>query len=208
MKKRMRIFCIIFLILLFLPTFVPAQNERGSIYGLVTDAFTNQPLIGVNIILPGTNYGTATDSEGKFEIKDIPVNTYQIRASIIGYSSGTKTDIVVRSSKPVEVDFKLVEEAIKLGDITVKAGYFSRAPTDIISTRSFGYEEIRRAPGGFEDVIRALSILPGVAQADAGRNDLIVRGGAPSENLYILDGIEIPNINHFGTQGAAGGPLS
>lgn len=204
----MRISSTISLILFFIQIVVPAQNERGSIYGLVTDAFTNQPLIGVNIILPETNYGTATDSEGKFEIKDIPVNTYQIRASIIGYSSRTKTDIVVRSSKPVEVDFKLVEEAIKLSDITVKAGYFSRAPTDIISTRSFGYEEIRRAPGGFEDVIRALSILPGVAQADPGRNDLIVRGGAPSENLYVLDGIEIPNINHFGTQGAAGGPLS
>lgn len=196
------------IILILISASSSAQTEKGSIYGKVTDAVSNQPLTGVNIILIGTNFGAATDIDGKFEINGIPVNTYQIKASYIGYSSWTKSDIVVLSSKPVEVDFNLVEEAIKLQGITVTSGYFSKIPTDIISTRSFSYEEIRRAPGGFEDVIRALSILPGVAQADAGRNDLIVRGGAPSENLYILDGIEIPNINHFGTQGAAGGPLS
>ena len=198
------------IILLFVLLCSPgrAQDEKGAIHGTVTDAVSNQPLIGVNIILIGTNYGGATDLEGHYEINGIPVNTYQLRASIIGYASKTKTDVVVNSSKPVEVDFNLTEEAIKLEDVTVKAGYFSKAPTDIISTRSFGYEEIRRTAGGFEDVVRALSLLPGVAQADPGRNDLIVRGGAPSENLYIVDGMEISNINHFGTQGAAGGPLS
>ncbi len=77
-----------------------------------------------------------------------------------------------------------------------------------MSLQTQSYEEIRRLPGGFEDVVRAVSILPGVAQAQAGRNDLIVRGGAPSENLSVVDGIEISNINHFGTQGASGGPLS
>ncbi len=189
-------------------SFARAQNETGSVYGKVIDAVSNQPLIGVNLILEGTNLGAATDLEGHYEIRNVPVNTYRIKASIIGYASKIKTDIVVRTSKPASVDFSLTEEAVKLQDITVKSGYFSKSPTEVISTRSFGYEEIRRAPGGFEDVIRALSVLPGVAQADPGRNDLVVRGGAPSENLYIVDGIEIPNINHFGTQGAAGGPLS
>ncbi len=196
------------LIVLILASLTYAQDEKGSVYGKVTDAVSNQPLIGVNIILEGTNFGAATDLEGHYEIKGVPVNTYRIKASIIGYASKTKTDIVVRSSKPAAVDFSLTEEAVELQDVTVKSGYFTKSPTEVISTRSFGYEEIRRAPGGFEDVIRALSVLPGVAQADPGRNDLIVRGGAPSENLYIVDGIEIPNINHFGTQGAAGGPLS
>ncbi len=201
-------FVSLIIVLILFNFIVKGQDEKGSVYGRITDAVSNQPLIGVNVLVEGTNLGDATDLEGRYEIKGIPVNTYQIRASIIGYSSKTKTDIVVRSSKPAEVDFNLVEEAVKLGDVTIRAGYFSKAPTEIISTRSFGYEEIRRAPGGFEDVVRALSVLPGVAQADPGRNDLIVRGGAPSENLYIVDGIEIPNINHFGTQGAAGGPLS
>ena len=76
------------------------------------------------------------------------------------------------------------------------------------SVKKFSCEEIRRSPGGFEDVVRALSVLPGVARQSAGRNDLIVRGGAPSENLYIVDGFIVPNINHFGSQGSTGGPLS
>ena len=201
-------FIIISLLLIFFFSTGRAQEEAGSVYGKVTDAVSNQPLIGVNIIIEGTNFGAATDLEGHYEISSIPVNTYRIKASIIGYSSRIKTDILIRSSKPAEVDFSLTEEAIRLQDITVKSDYFSKSPTEVISTRNFGYEEIRRAPGGFEDVIRALSVLPGVAQADPGRNDLIVRGGAPSENLYIVEGMEIPNINHFGTQGAAGGPLS
>ncbi len=196
------------LLIILLTSVTQAQDEKGSVYGRITDAVSGQPLIGVNVILEGTTFGAATDLDGRYEIKGVPVNTYRIKASIIGYSSKIKTDIMLRTSQPAEVDFSLTEEAIKLQDVTVKSGYFSKSPTEIISTRSFGYEEIRRAPGGFEDVIRALSVLPGVAQADAGRNDLIVRGGAPSENLYIVDGIEIPNINHFGTQGAAGGPLS
>ncbi|MEJ2618337.1 MAG: TonB-dependent receptor, partial [Ignavibacteriaceae bacterium] len=104
--------------------------------------------------------------------------------------------------------FELEEEAIQLEDVVVRSDYFQTSRLDIISTRGFENEEIRRSAGGFEDVIRALSVLPGVAQADAGRNDLIVRGGAPSENLYLLNGFQVPNINHFGTQGATGGPLS
>ncbi len=106
-----------------------------------------------------------------------------------------------------EVIFELEEEAIELEDVVVKSDFFESSRLDLISTRGFSNEEIRRSPGAFEDVIRALSILPGVAQADAGRNDLVVRGGAPSENLYLIDGYKVQNINHFGTQGATGGPL-
>jgi hypothetical protein len=77
-----------------------------------------------------------------------------------------------------------------------------------VSAQVQSYEEIRRLPGGFEDVLRAVSILPGIARVEGGRNDIIARGGAPSENLYLIDGIEVQNINHFGTQGSGGGPLS
>jgi hypothetical protein len=115
---------------------------------------------------------------------------------------------MVMSGYTAEVIFELEEEAIELEDIVVKSDYFETSRLDLISTRGFNNEEIRRSPGGFEDVIRALSVFPGVAQADAGRNDLIVRGGAPSENLYLIDGYKVQNINHFGSQVAAGGPLS
>lgn len=185
-----------------------AQQVSGEIYGKVIDAVSKQPLVGANVILLGTNAGAATNFNGEFKINGFSPGTYQVRASLIGYISVTKTDITVSTARPVQLDFELTEQAIELENVTVTADYFSRIPTEVNSLKNFSYEEIRRAPGGFEDVVRALSILPGVAQAEPGRNDLVVRGGAPSENLYIVDGIEVPNINHFGTQGASGGALS
>lgn len=182
--------------------------QTGSIMGKVTDIVSKQPLIGVNIVLIGTNFGAATNINGEYTITNVPVGTYQMRASAIGYSSLTKTDVIVSSGKPAMIDFSLEETVLELGNVVVTSDLFQKSPTEISSVRSFSYEEIRRAPGGFEDVVRALSVLPGVAQADAGRNDLIVRGGAPSENLYLVDGFVVQNINHFGTQGATGGPLS
>lgn len=182
--------------------------QTGRIMGKVTDIVSKQPLIGVNIVLIGTNFGAATNINGEYTITNVPVGTYQLRASAIGYSTLTKTDVIVSSAKPAMIDFSLGETAVELGNVVVTSDLFQKSPTEISSVRSFSYEEIRRAPGGFEDVVRALSVLPGVAQADAGRNDLIVRGGAPSENLYLVDGFVVQNINHFGTQGATGGPLS
>jgi len=132
----------------------------------------------------------------------------RLRVSVIGYNSIIRTDVVVQPGKPAEVNFELIEEIIELEDVLVVSDYFNQNPLEVNSIKNFSNEEIRRSPGGFEDVIRALSILPGVAQADAGRNDLIVRGGAPSENLYLVDGIEVSNINHFGGQGVSGGPIS
>jgi len=185
-----------------------AQDLTGYIYGKVYDASTKQAIPFANVIVIGTNNGAATDENGYFKITDLPVNTYQVRASVVGFNPQTKTDVVVQTSKPAEIYFELVPQAIELQGVTVTSDYFRKDPLEVNSIRSFSYEEIRRSPGGFEDVIRALSVLPGVAQADGGRNDLIIRGGAPSENLYLIDGIEVPNINHFGTQGATGGPLS
>ena len=199
----------ILIILVFLfSTIAIAQESTITIYGKVVDKITQQPLPGANVLVANTNFGSSTDLNGKFEIKNLPSGEYQLRASILGYRSVTKTDVMVMSGFASEVIFELEEEAIELEDVVVKSDYFETSRLDLISTRGFSSEEIRRSPGSFEDVIRALSILPGVAQADAGRNDLVVRGGAPSENLYLIDGYKVQNINHFGTQGATGGPLS
>ncbi len=187
---------------------ISAQQEKGVIYGNVRDVISMQPLIGANILILDSNLGAATDFEGNYRIEGIKPGTYRLKISSIGYTSIIKTDVVVNSIKPARLDAELKETTLELDEVTVQDEYFFKNPLEPISTTNFSFEEIRRAPGGFEDVVRALSILPGVAQADAGRNDLIVRGGAPSENLFLVDGIVIPNINHFGTQGAAGGPLS
>jgi len=119
-----------------------------------------------------------------------------------------KTEVIVTNVRPAELLIELKQKVIEIESVTVSSGYFNSDPYELNSTANFSYEEIRRAPGGFEDVIRALSVLPGIAQASPGRNDLVVRGGAPSENLYLVNGYPVQNINHFGTQGATGGPLS
>ncbi len=198
----------ILFVLLFTASLISAQTSTGIVTGKVVDKITQQPLPGVNILLVGTTLGAATDLEGNFSISNIPIGTYQIRASFVGFNTVTKTDITVNTARPSNVNFEITESTIELDGVVVTSDFFEADPTEVNSIKSFSYEEIRRAPGGFEDVVRALSVLPGVAQASAGRNDLVVRGGAPSENLFLVDGLVVPNINHFGTQGATGGPLS
>jgi len=180
----------------------------GAITGRVIDASTREPLPSANVVVVGTTIGAATDLNGDFTITNVPIGPQAVRASVLGYKPIVKTDLTVMPSKPVVVIFALIEATVELDEVTVTAEYFQKQPDRPVSLQTQSYEEIRRLPGGFEDVVRAVSILPGVAQAQAGRNDLIVRGGAPSENLSVVDGIEISNINHFGTQGASGGPLS
>ncbi len=184
------------------------QDGSGTITGRVVDAMTNQPLVGANVIVSGLTLGAASDSEGRFRIERLPFGTYSLRTTMVGYMPLVTTDIVVSSARPATVEIRLQEMPIDIATVDVVASPFQRMPEAPLSNYTQSNEEIRRLPGGFEDVVRAISILPGVVQAEPGRNDLIVRGGAPSENLYVLNGIELPSINHFGTQGVGGGPLS
>ncbi len=185
-----------------------SAQSTGKITGRVVDKISQQPIPGVNILVLETQFGAATDLNGEFEITNVPVGNYQVKASAIGYISIVKSDVIVNSVRPVRLTYELNETVLELEDITVASDFFETEPTEVSSIKKFSYEEIRRSPGGFEDVVRALSVLPGVAAQSEGRNDLVVRGGAPSENLYIVDGFVFPTINHFGNQGATGGPLS
>lgn len=191
-----------------LSAFAQDETQTGRIIGKVTDGMTKEPIVGANVVVVGTGLGAATDIEGRFDIRRVPLGTYAVRVSTIGYLATTVTDIVVGSVKPAEISVAIMENLIQLEGVEVTAGYFTKIPDTPLSTLTQTNEEIRRLPGGLEDVARAIAILPGVAQVDGGRNDLIVRGGAPSENLFVIDNIEVPNINHFGTQGSSGGPLS
>jgi hypothetical protein len=186
----------------------PASKGTGAIRGHVHDAVTQEPLLGANVVLLGTSFGKSTDEKGNFEILNLPPGTYRVQATTVGYEAQIKTDVVIASGKQTESLFALAPSAIELGEVIVKPDYFETSPTGPVSSQSLSNEEIRRIPGVQEDVARAIAVLPGVVQASQGRNDLIVRGGAPSENLYLIGNLEVPNINHFGTQGATGGPLS
>lgn len=185
-----------------------AWSQTGIIRGVVVDEISKESLPAATVQVVSTTLGGSADVEGRFEIRNVPVGSYQMRVSLVGYEPRVVTDIVVSSARPADVRVTLSQVAIDLGAVEVTGKYFARTPDAVVSLQRLSYEEIRRSPGGFEDVIRAVSVIPGVAQVEPGRNDLVVRGGAPSENLYVVENIEIPNINHFGTQGATGGPLT
>lgn len=184
-------------------------DNRGKIVGQVVDAGTKQPLVGVNVVVEGTSFGAATDFEGYYSIEGLIHDTYRLEFLYIGYKTIKRTDIVVSNNKPAIVNVQMSEDVFEGEQISVTAGYFVEEMMPQPSVAGLSREEIRRFPGGFEDVARTVATLPGVAiNTSGGRNDLLVRGGGPSENLYIINNIEVPNINHFGTQGTGSGSLS
>lgn len=184
------------------------QSPLGSIRGAIVSESTEEPITGANIVVLNTNLGAAADVDGRFVITGVPVGTYQLRVSGVGSKPVVVADVVVAVRRPVDLVIRLEEAVLSISEVEVQASYFRNTPDAPVSVQRLSYEEIRRSPGAFEDVVRAVAVLPGVAQAAPGRNDLVVRGGAPSENLFVIDNVEIPSINHFGTQGAGGGPLS
>jgi hypothetical protein len=186
-----------------------AQNT-GVAQGSVKDKNTQEALIGVTIVIEGTQIGTTTDAEGNFKLDKIPVGSYNFKASFVGYKPLSKFNINVTSGNAQILNFELDEDINTLKEVEITAtSTKSASSADIItplSTQSLTTEEIRSNPGGNFDISRVIQVLPGVGGTGGFRNDIVIRGGAPNENVYYLDGIEIPVINHFATQGSAGGP--
>jgi len=203
-----RLTAFILFLIFIAPPLSYGQTPLGSIRGTIVSESTEEPTAGANIVVLNTNLGVAADVDGRFVITGVPVGTYQLRVSGVGSKPIVVTDVVVAVGRPVDLVIRLEEAVLSIGEVEVQASYFRNTPDAPVSVQRLSYEEIRRSPGAFEDVVRAVAVLPGVAQAAPGRNDLVVRGGAPSENLFVIDNVEIPSINHFSTQGAGGGPLS
>lgn len=187
-------------------------QQSGSITGFVVDKLTQQPLEGASIQLDGTDKGTVADSMGKFRISSIPVNTYNLQLSKLGYKTFTLYNIVINSGNENSYTIELERSADALTEVVVKANKRTvRAATleTPLSVQRLTSEEIKSNPGGNFDISKVIQTLPGVGGGQQGgsfRNDIIIRGGAPNENVFYLDGIEVPVINHFQTQGSSGGP--
>ncbi len=184
------------------------QSSGIRLTGKVISKMTQSPLEKVTVRVMGTQLGAITKNDGSFSINNIPPGIYQIQFSILGYETYVQTDVAISSGRPIMLEIALAEKIIELEGAEVKASFFDKKIETVTSTQTLNFEDIRRAPGVQEDVIRATALLPGVGVTAAGRNDLIVRGGAPFENLFIVDNLEVANINHFGSQGSTGGPLS
>ena len=196
-------------VLLFLHSFASSQtNQIGEINGIVIDKKSQLPIPHVNISILKTKFGSVTDSIGVFQIKNIPVGVYHIRSSSIGFKTSVKNDIVVVTSKSKKIIFELEEEIFEINETVVSANLFSKSNEDVASVHKLNAEEIRRSPGAAEDIIRLIQSLPGVSFTGDNKNDLIVRGGSPAENLTIVNGIEFPNINHFSMLGTSSGNVS
>lgn len=178
-----------------------------QIKGVVIDKSTRQPLEFVNVLVVGLGIGASTDANGNFLITQVPPGIYRLQASFLGYKTELTPEYRVNHVTPY-VQIKLEEENASLNEVVVAASPFQKVPESPVSLRVIGLQEIEKAPGANRDISKVVQNYPGVAFSPIGyRNDLIVRGGGPSENRFYLDGVEIPNINHFSTQGASGGPV-
>ena len=179
----------------------------GTITGKLQDTETKAPIVGANVLIVNTKLGTVTDLEGNFSIPNVPVGSYALRFSYLGYETIVKTDVIVKPQRITFVQAEMKMTVLQSESVTVTAGYFAKADDQPVSAVNFSYEEIRRAPGSAGDVSRIMMSLPSVAKVNDQSNNLIVRGGNPVENTFFIDNIEIPNINHFPTQASSGGPI-
>lgn len=185
-----------------------SRQKIGSLKGTVIDAATGAPLPGASVQIVGSERGAATDVDGRFRVAEIPVGSYAVRISSVGYDQVTQTDVIVRAGRTTVLESRLYARPIEVEGVTVDAGYFNDSPSEPTSTTQFSAEEVRRAPGSAGDVSRIMFSLPSVAKVNDQVNNLIVRGGSPTENSFYLDNIEIPNINHYPLFGTSGGPIS
>jgi outer membrane receptor for ferrienterochelin and colicin len=182
--------------------------QEVSIRGTVVDEF-GYPLAGAEVLLVDTLLGAQTDIDGIYIISGVAPGSYNLSVRFLGYEPQTLFNIIVKSKGNPEYNFSLSPKAEALEGVVLQADNFiSRPKESPLSTRTLSAVELATYPGGNNDVVQVAQTLPGVSPSVGGfRNDLIIRGGAPNESVYYLDGIEIPNINHFSTQGSAGGPV-
>jgi hypothetical protein len=192
-------------LLLVAPSALHAQE--GSLRGRILDEADLRSLQGATVTVLQTGAQVLTNEDGRFGFDGLPSGLVSVRVEYIGYESSLKAEIAVQSSRSTYVEFRLRRQAIEIQGIVVGAPAFGIPEAAPTSIQILSNEELRRTPGGLLDISRTLLSLPGVLGGVDNRNDLLVRGGGPGENAYYVDGIRVPQINHFATQGASGGAL-
>jgi hypothetical protein len=164
--------------------------------------------VGANVILVDAPIGAATNLEGEFTIQGIPVGTHNVKFSCLGYRTFIKSDVFIGLGDRTELTISLEPAPIEMGEVMVEPSYFKKSQDATSSSHNMDWGEIRIDPGSAEDVQRVVQALPSVVSGADQLNELIVRGGMPNENLFLMDNIEIANPNHFGLQGQGGGPIN
>lgn len=184
-----------------------------TIKGTVIDTDSEIPLIGatVQVISLASAIGAVTDMDGRFRLENIPVGRHVVQISYLGYNTVTIPNVILSSGKEVELNIALSEAFGLLEEITITAEVDKDKSVNemaAISAKTFSLEEVTRYSGGRNDASRLVSNYAGVATADNSRNDIVIRGNSPAGVLWRLEGVPIPNPNHFSTLGTTGGPVS
>jgi hypothetical protein len=193
--------------LLLISTSAVTARAAGLVRGNITSAATNQPLASVRVQIQGTRLGALTDERGNFTIADVAPGPCNLEVSLLGYRRRVLYEIDVTAGRPVSLDIALEEEVVGSDSVSVTASPFRRPAESPVSLQNIGANEIERFPGGDRDISKVVQSMPGVAGTPSFRNDVVIRGGAPNENRFFIDGVEVPVINHFATQGSSGGPV-
>ncbi len=195
------------LVILILLLAMQAFAQKGSIKGRIYDAKTNQPLEFATILVQGTTIGSTSDLDGNFIFTGIEPGFKRLVIRLIGYQTTVSSEIQVQGNQTTFIDIPVTESAVQLNEVTVRQNVRLKKIESPLSSITIGVQEIEKSAGANRDVSKVVQALPGVGATDPNRSDLIVRGGGPSENVFYLDGIEIPVINHFATQGSSGGSV-
>ncbi|MEO0471452.1 MAG: TonB-dependent receptor [Bacteroidota bacterium] len=182
-------------------------GQNGIIKGRLFNEISNEPLAFGSVFLQGTSQGSYTDSLGRFEIKNLKPGLYNLEARYSGFQAEIIYEIQVTNSKPYVLEIPMKEAEVEADSVLIVASPFKQVEEAPLSLRTIGSREIKRNPGGNRDISKVFQYLTGVSSTVSFRNDILIRGGAPNENRFYIDGIETPNINHFATQGASGGPV-
>jgi len=199
-----RIFITFALIISIIPGLLAQQ---AALKGRVIDAVNNEPLPFVNVIVSGTTIGAITDIDGNFQLIGLSPGFVRIQASFVGYQSALSTQIEVSNAKVAFLEIKMEQTDTKIEEVTVSASPFRKTEESPVSLKTIGIAEIEKSPGANRDISKVIQSFAGVLSSPSFRNDIIIRGGGPSESRFYLDGVEVPNINHFATQGASGGAV-
>ena len=198
-------FYILYSVLLF--SVLPVGAQQGVIEGRIFNAKNNEPVEFASVAVYGTSIGSISDLDGNFIFTGLEPGYVELRVSSVGFEPYVSEAIQVTNARKVFIEIPLEEANVQLEEVVIKASPFRKIKESPVSLQRISIEEIEKSPGGNRDISKVIQSFPGVAATPAQRNDVIVRGGGPSENTFYLDGIEIPNINHFATQGASGGPV-
>jgi len=181
--------------------------QKAALKGRVTEALTNEPMPFVNVIVSGTSIGSVTDDNGNFQLNGLNPGFVRVQASFIGYHSALSSEIEISNAKVAFVEIRMEKSDTQLDEVTVSVSPFRKTEESPVSLKTIGIAEIEKSPGANRDISKVIQSYAGVLSSPSFRNDIIIRGGGPSESRFYLDGVEVPNINHFATQGASGGAV-